>query len=310
MLTHIICRWGFDGCFAAVNYDWSCMKYLSVFLILPLLAACGNPMQVFQNQIGKMGYIVYQNPLEKSGPGTLVGGSPTSLSLVTNPQECFPDSAGTVENPLRIIQDTAIPTLAQTTSFTGSAKVDLLNFLGNSNSLFTVAGGFNIVDTINLQVSNAKIETIDQVVLQNYYNTPENQGGMSQVCKDYLDQVGFIIQALRVDTMTFSFQQKDGGNIDLSGTAIQQIVDVSTDATYSVDQNFNLTFTTPKYIGYQLGKLQKEDAGMDLYRATTTMLNKFIFKSIALFQPSEGPSPASVASTPAVEITSHSVFKP
>ncbi len=44
-----------------------------------------------------------------------------------------------------------------------------------------------------------------------------------------------------------------------------------------------IVITTPKYIGYQLGRLRLEDDGRSLWRAMSAKEDKYVFERIALF---------------------------
>lgn len=250
------------------------MKAVIAILAVISLSACGNPIQVLEKQIRKNGYILYRTPLEEAGTGTIVGGGPRNLSIVAHPSTCFPNQ----ENiPLRRVENSALGSLTEKVEFDFNVKLTLLEFLGNANSLFKVNVGFDMVDTVELHIKGAKVEYLDSVILRQIY------ANMNPICTDYLDQVAFIIQALRVDEMTFAFKRNNGAYIELDMDAIEEILDIAVGVHYRVDQNYLLTFETPKYIGYQLGRMQKRDDGMVLYRATKTLENKFLFKSIALF---------------------------
>ena len=39
---------------------------------------------------------------------------------------------------------------------------------------------------------------------------------MDDVCKDWLDKVGFIVQAIKVDEMTFKFYNKSEGEVKIN----------------------------------------------------------------------------------------------
>ena len=50
---------------------------------------------------------------------------------------------------------------------------------------------------------------------------------------------------------------------------------------------YTVEVTTPKYIGYQLGRLRKRDNSMVLYRAVSTRDDKYLFEPISLFEADE-----------------------
>ena len=70
-------------------------------------------MQVFQSEVAKLGYIAYQTPLQTAGTGTIVGGTPKTMSFVEADQKCFPDSIGTPDSPLRRLDPTTLPVISK-----------------------------------------------------------------------------------------------------------------------------------------------------------------------------------------------------
>jgi hypothetical protein len=106
---------------------------------------------------------------------------------------------------------------------------------------------------------------------------------MSQICKDYLDKIGFIIQALGVDEMEFKFYDSTGGKIQLSVDNVSQYIGIAAGVSWSVDNTYSLIITTPKFIGYQLGALRRSDGGLALYRANRADGDQFIFEKLDVF---------------------------
>ncbi len=251
--------------------------FLTMVGMMTLTAAHADSLTSLRNEIKKEGYILYQTPLEYAGTGTLVGGSPKTLNVVSSPDTCFQEPTQG-QMLLRHVDDAALGSTQTTVTFSANASVNLVNFLGNSNSVFNAGSGFSAVDTIEFSTQGVHVEYLDSVALENYYNTE-----MSAACKAFLDEVGFIVQALRVDQMTFAFKGKDGAYLNLNATGINKILNISADAKYTIENDYLLTFTTPKYLGYQLGQLRKSDHGMSLYRASQTRGNHFLFKSLSVF---------------------------
>ncbi len=64
------------------------------FFILSLttaVSASANQLNYLKREIQKNGYVLYRNPLSHSGTGTLMSGKPNSMSIISDPQTCFPD---------------------------------------------------------------------------------------------------------------------------------------------------------------------------------------------------------------------------
>jgi hypothetical protein len=253
-------------------------SFLILFLILPSLTASANPLTFLKREIKKDGYILYRTPLSSAGTGTLVGGSPKAMSIVADPQTCFPDMVNGQPIPFRKVEDTNLGTIHQKTSFEGKAVVDLLKFMNTANSVFVIKAGVDAIQSVDLEFDGAKIEYIDTVLLQDFY-----QNHMSVSCKKILNSVGFIIQALRVNKMKYTFKNKTGALINLSTEGISQYFDLNLDVGYHIENDYTLVIDTPKYIGYQLGRLREDDQGVALYRSYKTFMNRYVFKSIGIF---------------------------
>ena len=257
------------------------MKKNSLFTFLlsflPLLISC-NPLDKLRKEIKNYGYIYYTTPLTHAGPGTLIGGSPKALSIVASPETCFPKELEEVQKFYKI-DTTTIPTKTYRMRVGGSTKFRLLDFLGGGATPHLRGGvRFNIVETMSLEMKGIHIEYLDSILLTEYYRS-----SLSEICKDYLDRVGFIIQALKVDELVFEFYRKDGGKIDFEVENIEQILDLSLALDWDIQESTKLVIDSPKYIGYQLGSLRREHEGMALFRASKVSFGKFIFKPITLF---------------------------
>ena len=255
------------------------MKVHRLFLCLSFfLAACGNPIAQLKTQLKKDGYILYQTPLAEAGTGTLLGGAPSSMSIIAGPDTCFPEQMNGTSTQIRKTDAAAIANYSKTVSFAGNAAVDLSKFMQTGNPLFNIGAGIDSSTTIELQFGGVQVEYLDSVLLESYYNTQ-----MSGECKAMLNSAGFIIQALRVDKMQYAFNRVGNGYIQLTLDNVSQYFNIDANAKYHIEQNYLLTFDTPKYIGYQLGRLQTADKGISLERASTVVLNQYVFKSLSLF---------------------------
>ena len=249
-----------------------------LFLTVPALNASANPLNFLKREIKKTGYILYRTPLSSAGTGTLVGGSPRAMSIVADPQTCFPDLVNGHPMTFRKVEDTNLGSIHRRTSFEGKAVVDLLKFMNTANSIFIIKAGIDSIQSVDLELEGAKIEYIDTVLLQDFY-----QNHMSVSCKKILNSVGFIIQALRVNKMKYTFKDQTGANINLSTQGISQYFDLNVDVGYHIENDYTLVIDSPKYIGYQLGRLREDDQGVALYRSYKTSLNRYLFQSIGIF---------------------------
>ncbi len=248
---------------------------LILFLISPVLSAVANPLNNLKTSIAQDGYILYATPLASAGTGTLIGGSPNAMTIAADPETCFPETINGQDTLIRKVQDTTLGSLSQATSFTGAVTVDLLKFMSTANLIFDINAGFSAVKSVELQFVNATVEYIDLIQLETYY-----KNYLSDNCKSLLNSVGFIIQALRVDKMRYVFKDVNNANINLTTNGISKYFNLTANIQYHIEQDYTLVIDTPKYIGYQMGRLASKDQGISLYRASQTFLNTYVFKSI------------------------------
>jgi hypothetical protein len=251
------------------------MKSLTKILIIVLIVSC-NPIKKLQKEINNAGYIYYTTPLQFAGTGTLVGGRPSQLNILSSNLSCFPNEIDGVPTNLRRYDTANLPTKQTTITTQGKINLDLLKILQND----TIRAGFNFskIETISLEMKGIHIEYIDAIELSYFY-----LNSMSEICKDALDNVGFIIQALKVDELLFSFYDKSGNGMVLNLNNLNQFLDIGANLSFTIENKTVLHITSPKYIGYQLGRLLREDNGLSLYRSFSTSRDKFNFESLVLF---------------------------
>jgi hypothetical protein len=245
------------------------------------LAACGD-LDDLKKEIRRTGHIEFQNPLGAAGPGTLLGGTPKRLQLVAPPQTCFPDAIGEGEEAqpthLRFVDDSVLPSRSTVVSSTAEASAKLLTFLNGGNSPIGAGAKFSRVRGMELSFEGVRVEYLDSIRLTRFY-----RASMDELCKDYLEKVGFVIQAIKADKMAFKFYDKTGVALELSIEIVKDLLKLGTGVSYEISNTTQLIITTPKYLGYQLGKLQREDNGMALYRASRVKDGKFRFEPVSVF---------------------------
>jgi hypothetical protein len=262
-------------------------NYLSSTVFLTALLAMGcNPMDALYDQIEDTAHIVFRTPLAFSGPGTIVGGGPTNLTLVAPPQSCFP--------PNIVVADrTALPQKKSHFEMSGSAAVELTNSFSNGNPILGVGIGFDIVENVSVTMEGVHIEYIDLVEFTRYYRS-----GMDSICKEYLGQFGFILQALKVDRLEFTFYRKTGGAIKLDYFMAQYLTKISANVSWQIVDDIKLVIEEPKYMGYQVGRVDDLATGMVRSRAKTTSGNRFVFETIAAPPISKDRSAFALFATP------------
>ena len=253
----------------------SCVFFVSFTL---LMVGCGaDPLATFYYELGRYGYIPYSTPMQYAGTGTLIGGSPNAMEIIANPETCFPGITTTGAG-LRFRDESVLPSTTESFSVTADLTVDLFKAL--ATGFPTIQGGVNLsnVSSLDLEFNGIHVEYIDSVKLVDYYRNT-----LSETCKQYLDLVGFINQAIVADQMKFAFYDKTGGKIQITVDNIQQYLDLSAVGSWEIDQSSTLIINTPKYIGYQLGELREADNGLSLKRATKVIMNTWVFTDVGIF---------------------------
>ena len=252
------------------------MKLLNLSLLSPLclliLVSCQppevqDPKTAIDALVKDFGYIGFQNPLENATTGTLIGGRPDAVSFVAPPNDCFSNEV------LTRYTDRSEYSRVYNYTFQGN-----LGFLLSGNPL--VSAGLSLKNdiTVQIELSGLVTEFMSSIDITDWYNS-----GMSATCKSYLNDVGFIIQALKAEKLTISFKKISGNSIGLNADNINQYIKLQTGVDWTIQDETKIVINTPKYVGYQLGRLRLEDNSRTLWRAKTIVEGKYFFERIALF---------------------------
>jgi hypothetical protein len=236
-------------------------------------AITDDPISALNGLVKEYGFIGYENPLENSGTGTMLAGRPTALSYIAPADECFS------QDGLERHFDKQHFNRSYNYKFQGN-----LGFTVFGSALFSAGLGLNKTHTVNVELNGITIEYMSSIGITDWY-----RNDMSQTCKEYLDDVGFVIQALITDSMKISISKVGGTNIGLSADNISEFVQFEAGVDWQIVDAYTVEITTPKYIGYQLGRLRLEDQGRTLYRAMTAEDDQFIFEAISLFPDMPAP---------------------
>lgn len=255
------------------------MTLSSSTLILLSFTSCekpitDDPISALNGLVKEYGFIGYKNPLEESKSGTMLGGRPTALAYVAPSEACFSEDA------LPRHFDTQHFNKTYNYAFQGN-----LGFTVFGTSLFSAGLGLDKSHTVNIELNGITIEYMSSIGITDWYKE-----GMSETCKEYLDDVGFVIQALLTDSMKISIQKSNGTNLNISADNISDIISIDAGVDYQILDGYTIEIKTPKYIGYQLGRLRLEDEGRTLYRAMVAEEDQFIFEPISLFQDDNEPA--------------------
>jgi len=250
-----------------------------------------DPLSALNDLVKPMGYIGWQNPLKNTTTGTMVGGRPSAVSFVAPASDCFGED-------VRRYEDFSEYSTVKTYNFQGS-----LGFLLAGNPILSAGLGLNKSVFVQVELSGLTTEYMSSIDVTDWY-----QNGMSNTCKQYLNDVGFVMQALKADKLKITFAKKSGVAINLDADNISQYIGIAVGVDWSIQDNTTIVINTPKYIGYQLGRLRLDDEGRSLWRAMTTKDDKYVFERIALFDaPEEVPAKSMVKS--AQKTDAYSIYK-
>ncbi|MFT6630592.1 MAG: hypothetical protein ACJAS4_000534 [Bacteriovoracaceae bacterium] len=238
-----------------------------------------DPISALNGLVKEYGFIGYENPLEQSKTGTMLAGRPTSLAYIAPAESCF------TEDALPRSYDTQHFNRKYNYSFQGN-----LGFTVFGSALFSAGLGLSKNHTVDIELNGITIEYMSSIDVTEWYRE-----GMSSTCQEYLNDVGFVIQALITDNMKISIKNVGGTNVGLSADNINEFINFEAGVNWEIIDAYTVEISTPKYIGYQLGRLRLEDEGRVLYRAMVAEEDKFIFEPISLFQDDELPSTKSIS---------------
>ncbi len=230
-------------------------------------AITDDPVSALNGLVKEYGHIGHINPLDSSGTGTMLAGSPSTLAYIASAEECFPSDVVPRQYDRQYFNRT------YSYNFQGN-----LGFTVFGTALFSAGLGLDKSHNVQIQLNGLTVEYMSSLDITNWYVE-----SMSDVCKLYLDDVGFIIQALITDSMTITISKVGGTNVGLSADNISDFIQFEAGVDWQIIDGYTVEINTPKYIGYQLGRLRLEDNGRTLYRAMTAENDQFVFESLSLF---------------------------
>jgi hypothetical protein len=257
-----------------MNTQYAFNRLLFALISAVLVSGC-NQMSYVYKQIKQAGFIPFGIPLEQAGTGTILGGDPKTLQIIASPETCFRDETLPGDQKIRKSDPSSLGNYSHKVNVSGKATVDVQKFLNSGNSPLKASAAFSQLKNIDLEFKDVEVEYLDSVLLRDYYQTH-----MSDTCKTFLDNFGFIIQALKVGKMSFIVTNETGVLVDFTLEMPQKYFDIDASVKVEVIDKYTLEFTTPKYIGYQLGALRVEDSGFAFYRSTKTRFGKFVFENM------------------------------
>ncbi|NBT57605.1 hypothetical protein EBT16_02360 [bacterium] len=229
--------------------------YFFVSLVfLAALGGCKNPEKVYFQEIQRLGVIPFRNPVSAISTGTPLRGKPGEVIPIAPPSRCFPDEVNGEPTQLRWASQIMIPTSYRNLRFDFNGNLNSLIAAGTPGVQFNL--NMTVVEKVELEIRDAQIEMMDQLAVKDFYSAH-----MSQSCKEMLMNYPFIVEALQVNAMAFSFFDSFGGKLTLTSENIGDFALFGADVQWYIEQGSKLVILTPKYIGYKLAQLRPEDNG-------------------------------------------------
>ena len=248
----------------------------SFLLSTALLFSCNpepkvseDPTKVLNDLVSPYGFIGFQNAMDRGESGThtgiLVGGRPTALAYVANAASCFPQN-----DMLPRYEDRANIQKSYRYSFQGN-----FGFLTLGIPLFSAGLGITDSVTAEVELDGLVIEYLDSIDVTDWYRE-----GMRNTCREYLEEVGFLIQTIHTSSMKISLKRLGGTNIGLNADNIGDYFQFEAGVNWEIIDGFTIEITTPHTLGYQIALMKPEDQGQALYRAMSVEDDAFVFEKI------------------------------
>jgi hypothetical protein len=206
-------------------------------------------------EIEKLGFIPYTMPVADIATGTVVREKPEFLSPVAPPSRCFPDEFKGKPTNLRWSSGVAVPTIYRNLFFTFDGKLNSLLAMGTPGLQLNMTA--TKVQTVKLDIREAQIEMLDQLAIQEVYKKV-----MTKECRDIVTTYPFILEALKVTSMSFEFFDASGGKVHVDSANIGDFALFGADVQWYIEQGSKLVVVTPKFIAYRLGELRPGDEGL------------------------------------------------
>lgn len=247
---------------------------LKGLLISSLIFACKpkektDPAKELSKLVSPYGFIGFQNAMDRGEYGThtgiLVGGRPNALAYVSNHQSCFP-----LGNELPRYQDKANIQRTYQYSFEGN-----LGFLTLGIPIISASLGLSKTHTVDLEINGLVIEYMDSIDVTDWYRE-----GINPTCREYLKEVGFLIQTIHTDSMKLSIRRTGGTNVGLNLDNVGNYFQFEAGVAWQLVDNYTVEITSPHTLGYQIALMKPDSQGQALYRAMSVKNDQFVFEKI------------------------------
>lgn len=245
------------------------LSALVLFSCQPEPEVSEDPTKVLNDLVSPYGFIGFQNAMDRGESGThtgvLVGGRPSALAYVAAADSCFPQN-----DRLPRYQDRANIQKTYNYSFQGN-----LGFLTLGIPIISAGLGIEKSMTVEVELNGLVIEYLDSIDVTDWYRED-----MRSTCRDYLEEVGFLIQTIHTDSMKISMKRLGGTNIGLNADNVNDYFQFESGVNWQIVDAYTIEITTPHTLGYQIALMKPEDQGQALYRAMSIQEDSFVFEKI------------------------------
>jgi hypothetical protein len=245
------------------------LSSLILFSCQPEPEVSEDPTKVLNDLVSPYGFIGFQNAMDRGEAGThtgvLIDGRPSALAYVAAADSCFPQN-----DRLPRYQDRANIQKTYNYSFQGN-----LGFLTLGIPLISAGLGIEKSMTVEVELNGLVIEYMDSIDITDWYRED-----MRNTCRDYLEEVGFLIQTIHTDSMKISMKRLGGTNIGLNADNVNNYFQFEAGVNWQIVDAYTIEITTPHTLGYQIALMKPEDQGQALYRAMSIQEDSFVFERI------------------------------
>lgn len=212
------------------------------------MAGCSAaPTTYLHSVIESKNFIPFQMPLESTRVGTILRGSNKDMRLIAPLQECFPDMMPEGDS-YRWVQKTSLP--SQSKKIQLGVSADLQSIALSGNEVFSFNAGVNFLHSVEWEFKGATIEFFNEGLFLKKWL----EGEISGFCRLYLKKYPFIGVGLRVEEMSFKFQNSAGGYVNLKKD-LENLMNINPGVNWYFENEYTLKIETPKYIGYKMARL-------------------------------------------------------
>ncbi len=248
-------------------------RFLLVLVLVTGLVGCKKPEEAYFAEIARFHFIPFRMPVARIETGTLLRGGPDDLMPVAPAEHCFPHRQDGRAAPLRWHSEVTIPNVLKSMVLDFNAKLNSVVATGTPFINFNLA--LNKAKKVALEVKGAQIEMFDQLALRDYYKF-----GMSEKCRELVLRYPFVLEALQVTSMSFTFLDASGGKIAITSSNLGDFAAINVDVQWKIENGYQLVVTGPKYVGYRLVQLRAEDGGYATLVSTKTKSGAYVWKEI------------------------------